>query len=152
MIIREARLAYTKHGTTTVGILDSAPKVYQFLSSAWDDYADQEQFIVIPLNRKNRPINGAFIRVTIGTATASLVHPREVLRPVLLAAGTAFIIAHNHPSGDPAPSNADIQATRQIREAAKVMQLDLLDHVICGEPSCDPFGRGYYSFAENGLL
>jgi DNA repair protein RadC len=59
---------------------------------------------------------------------------------------------HNHPSGDPAPSAADIQVTRQLREAALAIDISLLDHVIIGQPTADPLGRGYYSFREAGLL
>ncbi len=59
---------------------------------------------------------------------------------------------HNHPSGDPSPSAADIQLTRQLREAAAAVDIPLLDHVIIGRRGADPLGRGYYSFREAGLL
>ncbi len=59
---------------------------------------------------------------------------------------------HNHPSGDPAPSAADIQVTRQLREAARTVDIDLLDHVIVGTTTADPMGRGYYSFRDAGVL
>jgi DNA repair protein RadC len=59
---------------------------------------------------------------------------------------------HNHPSGDPSPSAADIQLTRQLREAATAVDIPLLDHVIIGLRGADPLGRGYYSFREAGLL
>jgi DNA repair protein RadC len=61
-------------------------------------------------------------------------------------------VAHNHPSGDPAPSAADVRITRQLREAAKMLDLSLLDHVIVGNKSADPGGVGFYSFADAGLL
>ena len=60
--------------------------------------------------------------------------------------------SHNHPSGDPSPSAADIQLTRQLREAAAAVDITLLDHVIIGRRGADPLGRGYYSFREAGLL
>ena len=63
-----------------------------------------------------------------------------------------MICAHNHPSGDPAPSAADIKITRQLREAGQAVDITLLDHVILGNASADPTGRGYYSFRESGLL
>jgi DNA repair protein RadC len=59
---------------------------------------------------------------------------------------------HNHPSGDPAPSSADLKVTRQLREAAQAMDIALQDHLVIGRPVADPLGRGYYSFRENGLL
>jgi DNA repair protein RadC len=74
------------------------------------------------------------------------------LRPVIVAAGSAFLMAHNHPSGDPAPSSADLQLTRQIREAAKAVDIAFHDHVIIGRASVDPKGRGFYSFREAGLI
>lgn len=109
-----------------------------------------EKFWVLSLNRKNRLIKCG--EVTSGTATMTLAHPREVFRAALAAAATAVICAHNHPSGDPSPSTADIQITRQLREAARTVDIELLDHVIIGRATADPTGRGYYSFRESGVL
>ena len=109
-----------------------------------------EKFWVLCLNRKNHLIKR--VEVTSGTATAALAHPREVFREAIREAATAVVCAHNHPSGDPAPSAADLQITRQLREAAKAVDIELLDHVILGRPSADPTGRGYYSFREAGLI
>lgn len=109
-----------------------------------------EKFWVLCLNRKNRLLKR--VEVTSGTATAALAHPREVFRHAIRESSTAVICIHNHPSGDPAPSAADLQLTRQIREAAKAVDIDLLDHVILGRPQADPMGRGYYSFREAGLI
>ena len=62
------------------------------------------------------------------------------------------MVAHNHPSGDPAPSAADVQITRVLRDAAKIIDIDLLDHVIVGEVKADPRSMGYFSFRESGVL
>jgi DNA repair protein RadC len=105
---------------------------------------------VLCLNRKNRLIKQ--VEITSGTATSSLAHPREVFRAAIRHGATAVVCVHNHPSGDPAPSAADVQVTRQLREAAKAVDIDLLDHVIVGRPAADPQGRGYYSFREAGVL
>jgi len=59
---------------------------------------------------------------------------------------------HNHPSGDPAPSAADVQVTRQLRDAAKAIDIELLDHVIIGRAGVDPTGLGYFSFRSAGIL
>jgi DNA repair protein RadC len=80
------------------------------------------------------------------------VHPREVFREAIREAASAVICVHNHPSGDPLPSAADLKVTQQLREAARAVQIDLLDHVIIGRPAADPAGRGHYSFREAGLL
>lgn len=109
-----------------------------------------EKFWVACLNRKNRLLK--LVEVTSGTATTSLAHPREVYREAIRHGATALICAHNHPSGDPTPSTADLHVTRQLREAARAVDIDLIDHVILGRPAADPQGRGYYSFRQAGLL
>jgi DNA repair protein RadC len=109
-----------------------------------------EKFWVLCLNRKNRLLKR--VEITSGTASSSLVHPREVFREAIREGALAVICVHNHPSGDPAPSAADIQATRQLREAAKTVAIELLDHVIVGQSHRDPSGIGYYSFREAGMI
>jgi len=109
-----------------------------------------EKFWVLCLNRKNRLLRQ--VEITSGTATSSLAHPREVFREAIRHGATAVVCAHNHPSGDPAPSAADIQVTRQLREAAKAVDIQLLDHVVVGRAAADPRGLGYYSFREAGVL
>jgi DNA repair protein RadC len=109
-----------------------------------------EKVWVLCLDRKNKLIREEV--VTSGTATGSLVHPREVFRPAIRHGATAVILAHNHPSGDPTPSSADLSVTRKIKEAAKQIDLDFHDHVIIGSKQNCPDGHGYYSFSENGLL
>jgi DNA repair protein RadC len=109
-----------------------------------------EKFWVLCLNRKNRLLKQ--VEITSGTATSSLAHPREVFRAAIRHGATAVVCVHNHPSGDPAPSAADVQVTRQLREAAKAVDIELLDHVIVGRPAADPRGLGYYSFREAGVL
>jgi len=109
-----------------------------------------EKFWVLCLNRKNRLLKQ--VEISSGTATSSLAHPREVFRAAIRHGAAAVVCVHNHPSGDPAPSAADIQVTRQLREAAKAVDIDLVDHVIVGRPATDPRGLGYYSFREAGIL
>jgi len=69
-----------------------------------------------------------------------------------MASASAVIIIHNHPSGDPSPSSADIRVTRQIKEAGEIIGIALLDHIIIGTPESDPNGKGFYSFQDSGLL
>jgi len=109
-----------------------------------------EKFWVLCLDRRNRLRKR--VEVSSGTATAALAHPREVFRSAIREAAAALVCVHNHPSGDPSPSAADIQLTRQLREAAAAVDIPLLDHVIIGRRGADPLGRGYYSFREAGLL
>lgn len=109
-----------------------------------------EKFWVLCLNRKNILIKR--VEVTSGTASSSLVHPREVFREAIRLGALSIVAVHNHPSGDPNPSSADIQVTRQLREAARTVGIDLLDHIIVGNARSDPAGRGFYSFHEAGLI
>jgi DNA repair protein RadC len=109
-----------------------------------------EKLWVLCLNRKNRLIKR--VEVTSGTATTALAHPREVFRAAIREAATAIVCAHNHPSGDPSPSAADLQITRLLRDAAQTIEIGLLDHVIIGRVAADPLGRGYYSFRDAGIL
>lgn len=109
-----------------------------------------EKFWVACLNRKNRLIK--LVELTSGTATSSLAHPREVFREAIRHGATAIVCIHNHPSGDPSPSAADVQLTRQLREAARAVDIDLVDHVVMGMPETDPCGQGWYSFRSAGIV
>jgi DNA repair protein RadC len=130
-------------------ILNQAVRIVGAIADAAEGL-QVEKFWVLCLNRRNRLLKQ--VEVSSGTATATLAHPREVFRPAIREAAAAVVCAHNHPSGDPSPSAADIQLTRQLREAAAAVDIPLLDHVIIGRRGADPLGRGYYSFREAGLL
>lgn len=88
--------------------------------------------------------------VSSGSVNESIAHPRDVFRPALIYSAHAVIVVHNHPSGDPSPSQADHSLTRRLSEAADLLQIRLLDHVIIGAPAT---GRlPYFSFKESGVL
>jgi DNA repair protein RadC len=95
--------------------------------------SDREQFVALHLDAKHRVI-GLNI-VSIGTLSASLVHPREVFKAAILNNSHSLIVAHNHPSGETTPSPEDLQATEQLREAGKLLGITLLDHLIIGNDS-----------------
>lgn len=130
--------------------LEKPETVVEYMQGAFDAYPEQESFWVILLNRHNYP--KARQMITLGTATSTLTHPREVFRAACLASATAIICVHNHPSGNPAPSAADIAVTRQLREASKVLDIALLDHIIIGQKEMDPNGRGFFSHREEGYV
>ena len=109
-----------------------------------------EKVWVLCLNRKNRLIKS--VEITSGTANGSLIHPREVYREAIRLGASAVICVHNHPSGDPAPSEHDQQTTHLLKQASETVRIDLLDHIIIGQCALDPKGCGFYSFAEAGLL
>jgi len=129
-------------------VVDEPAKVWDFL---YPETISEcvEKVWVLCLDRKNRILRSEVI--TSGTATSSLIHPREVFRPAIRWGATAIILAHNHPSGDPTPSKSDLQVTRKISEASKCLEIDFFDHVIIGDPNICPSNRGYYSFSDNGL-
>ena len=109
-----------------------------------------EKFWVLCLNRRHRLLKR--VEMTSGTANATLAHPREVFRIAVREGAFAIACSHNHPSGDPTPSAADVQVTRILREAAQTVDIPLVDHVIVGRSASDPAGRGYYSFREAGMI
>lgn len=106
--------------------------------------SDVESFFVLLLNTRRRVKGHALI--STGTLDTLLVHPREVFRPAIISASAAIVIAHNHPSGDPAPSEADIKVTRDLIRAGQLLKIELLDHVIVGaERHCSLRAMGYFS-------
>src|SRR6266542_1400730 len=98
-----------------------------FLAAADDD---KEHFWVVLLNTQNHYL--MHTEVSVGTQSAALVHPREVLGTALREGASSLLLVHNHPSGDPTPSREDIRLTRQLAEAAKLLDLRLHDHMIIG--------------------
>lgn len=94
-------------------------------------YLDREYFREVLLNRKNGVIS--IETVSVGGLSSSLVHPREVFKPAIRKSAASVILAHNHPSGDPAPSQEDIEVTRRIAEAGSLLGIDVLDHIIIGD-------------------
>jgi len=150
MRVYEAAISYNLVQLGDDVTINTPEKVVEYLRSAFEIAPLQEAFWVILLDRKNHAIGR--VRITLGTATAALAHPREVFRPAILANACAIIAAHNHPSGDPAPSAPDLQVTRALREAAKAVDIALLDHVVVGYPESDPSGKGHFSFRGAGLL
>jgi DNA repair protein RadC len=137
-------------GQRTEEIIFNEPqKVWEYLYPETRS-DDVEKVWVLCLDRKNRLIRAE--PVTSGTATGSLVHPREIFRPAIRTGATAIILAHNHPSGDPTPSSADLRVTKKIFMASKTVDLEMHDHVVLGELENCPNKLGFFSFSDNGLL
>ena len=103
---------------------------------------DRENFVAVLLNTKNEVIE--FPTISVGTLSASLVHPREVFKPAIRASAASVVLAHNHPSGRVEPSREDREVTRRLSEAAEIIGIEVLDHVILGD--------GYFSMKEHGML
>lgn len=105
---------------------------------------EREHFIALYLDARSA-LKGVSV-VSIGTLSASLVHPREVFRPAIVAGAAAVVVCHNHPSGDCTPSAEDKDATRRLKLAGDLLGVPLLDHVILGS------GESFFSFREHGLV
>jgi DNA repair protein RadC len=103
----------------------------------------REHFLVLLLNARHECITVE--TVSIGSLNASIVHPREVFRPAVLAAAASVIVAHNHPSGDPEPSEEDVSITRRLAEVGELLGIGLLDHVVVAR-------RGAVSLRQRGAL
>ena len=127
--------------------LDSPELIHEFFAPQMAHLAT-EQVVVAVVDSRLRHMGTTII--STGTVNESSAHPREILRPVITRGAFGFILIHNHPSGDPSPSRADEMITRRVLEAARLMQVEFLDHIIIGKPS--PGRRPYYSFRDTGII
>lgn len=114
----------------------------------WDNLKDirdhkKEHFVIFYLDSRNQEIQREII--SVGTLNANLVHPREVFEPAVKNVASHIIIAHNHPSGGTEPSEEDIEITRRLIEAGKIMGIEIIDHVIVGKES-------FLSFREQKII
>ena len=127
--------------------IDSPELVYELLGAEMRVLA-RESLRVILLDTKYHLMR--IEEVSLGSLNESIAHPREIFRPAIIYSAYAVIIAHNHPSGDPTPCEADHRLTRRLAEAAQLLQISLLDHVIIGSPIGEK--PSFYSFKEAGIL
>ncbi|HEX5789640.1 MAG TPA: DNA repair protein RadC [Luteolibacter sp.] len=128
-------------------ILDSPDRIHRSYAPQLQ-HLPHEQVVVVAVDSRMRHLGTTI--VSMGSVTESIAHPREILRPVITRGAHGFILLHNHPSGDPSPSRADCEVTKRIAEAANLMQLRFIDHLIIGRPLS---GRlPYHSFREAGLI
>jgi DNA repair protein RadC len=124
MLVRDKKI---ETDTKFINSSDDANKLLQ----SYLNGVDREHFVVILLNRKNGIIG--INTVSVGDLSSSIVHPREVFKPAIVAGAASIIVAHNHPSGDPAPSRDDINVTKRLKEAGDILGINVLDHIIIGD-------------------
>lgn len=136
-LVRESYVSYDQKA------LKNASIAYEFLCSIGLQDKASEEFYSLYLNTKNQIIGMEMI--SRGTLNASLIHPREVFKGALLANANCIMLSHNHPSGNPEPSNADKQVTSILAKAGKLLDVQVLDHIIVGD-------KTYFSFRESSLL
>lgn len=125
--IREVAVRYVGRSARIATSIRRPLEVVEFLRRVVRDDA-REHFVALYLDGRHRPI--AHQVVSIGTASASLVHPREVFQPAILVGACAVIVAHNHPSGDPSPSREDREITQRLAQAGAFLGISLLDSVV----------------------
>jgi DNA repair protein RadC len=102
--------------------------------------ADREHFVAVLLTTKNQVID--VVTVSIGSLSASIVHPREVLKPAIQASAAALVVVHNHPTGVPTPSTEDVEFTRRLARCCELIGIRLLDHVILGDGTYESLREG----------
>ena len=136
----------SRESINTAPLLDTPSRIAALLADTAAGW-NAERMVVLLLNTRCRLIR--METVTEGLIDQVLVHPREVFRPAIAAGAHSIVLVHNHPSGDPSPSEADIRITREILKAGVLLRIDVLDHVILGRPS-DVWIKGYSSLRELG--
>jgi DNA repair protein RadC len=139
-----ARLARERFAARTI---DSPAAVEELLGPEMR-LLDRESLRTVLLDTRQRLLS--IQEISKGSLNESLAHPREIFKPCIAQSANAFILVHNHPSGDPSPSEADLRLTRRLVEAARVLQISFVDHVIIGLPQ--PGRSGYFSLKESGVI
>lgn len=147
MLVKEVKVTTVREsgaGHYEVCSPEAAVKYWQagIMTAPWFD-ADKECLVALLLNTKNQIVGHTL--VSMGTLNAALVHSREVFRAAVVSAANAVLVMHNHPSGNPTPSMDDKQVTRQLADAGKVLDIQLLDHIVIASD-----GTEYYSMKAHG--
>ncbi len=137
VVLREGRERLTIDGPLAIADLCSEMR-----------FLDRESLRVVLLNVKQHLIK--VVTVSQGSVNETLAYAREIFKPAIVHSACSFILVHNHPSGDPSPSEADLRMTRRLVEAARILQINLLDHIIIGTPA--PGRNDYFSFKEAGVI
>jgi len=138
------RRAVTSKAASEVSQINKVEDVLTLMKPLYA-HEDREVFYSLNLNMKNHLIR--IEQISIGSLNASIVHPRELLAPAVRLHAASIILTHNHPSGDPTPSGADMQLTRRIQKSCDVLGIDLVDHVVIGKG-----GKDFVSMRDKGML
>ena len=133
-------------------LLDEPEKVAQYWNeeitqSSWFT-PEREMFVVVHMNTR-RHTNG-FELISMGTLDATVCHARDIFRKAILANDACIVLMHNHPSGDPTPSEADVRITRDLIRAGQALKIDVMDHIIMGTQPMHE--RGFTSLRESGYF
>ncbi len=143
--IKAAIAIAKRYSTITItpgSMLNSSNAIFQHFHETLRD-KKQETFVTVLLDNKNRVLKEQHI--STGSLTASIVHPREVFAPAIKEHAASVVFVHNHPSGDPTPSNEDVEITERLKEVSFIVGIKILDHIVIGD-------ERYISFKDEGLL
>lgn len=143
--IPEIKLTYKKNENPVFGNVSSSTDASNFIRNLYEEGTIelQEQFYVLYLNRANKILG--YYKHTVGGTAGTILDKKIVLAAALKSLSHAIVIAHNHPSGNTKPSDADINLTKKLKQACEIMDISLLDHLIITKDS-------YYSWADEGML
>jgi len=127
---------------------DKKAEIYLKPKEIWEELKDlrdhkKEHFVIFYLDSRNQEIKREII--SVGSLNANLVHPREVFEPAVRHLAAQVVLAHNHPSGDPEPSEDDLEITKRLKESGKILGIEVIDHIIITK-------TGFLSFKEKNLL
>jgi len=127
---------------------DKKAEIYLKPKEVWEELKDlrdhkKEHFVIFYLDSRNQEIKREII--SVGSLNANLVHPREVFEPAVRHLAAQIILAHNHPSGDPEPSEDDLEITKRLTESGKILGIEVVDHIIITK-------TGFLSFKEKNLI
>ena len=147
--VMEACAAYCEVKKPAIRDPEKAAAILRPFMTAASNGDKQECFCVILLDTKNRMIGGPRV-ATLGLLNSSMVHPRETFREAVRDGAASVIVAHNHPSGDPTPSKEDIDVTRRLVEAGKLLGIPVVDHLILGW--AEPGAAGFVSLRDKNLV
>lgn len=140
--IAKVKIKLVREGKINIENKITSPKDAVKIMYEYLDGVDREHLGVMCLNTKHNVLN--ITTAHIGSLNSSVAHPREIFKSAILSNAAAIIIFHNHPSGDPKPSNEDVKITLRIKECGEILGIELLDSMIIGED----IENGYYSFKE----
>ena len=142
ILIYRVQLVREGSAKTSDKAIDNQDKAAEIIKNYIGDN-DRENFVVAMLDSKNKVIG--INTVSVGSVNASIVHPREVLKPAILANAAGIIIGHNHPSGVTTPSCEDLEVTKRINQACDIIGITLLDHIVVSF-------EDYFSLKQEGML
>ena len=137
----EIRRLHPEENNCKAFTISGPQDVYNLLRDS--EWLDREVFYCMHLNTRNQVLS--LEEISKGTLNAAIVHPREVYKAVILRSASGIILAHNHPSGDPAPSRDDLVLTQRLKDAGELIGIPVLDHIIIGHDK-------YYSLREHDVF